>query len=310
MKTFHGDLSSLTPLATPVALTVGNFDGVHRGHQYLVESLLKQARQISAEPALLCFNPHPELVIGKDDFQQLMTFEDKQTELAKLGIQFLVVQDFSTAFATIDPEVFLRQYLLHFFNLSFLLVGYDFRFGQSGRGDFSMIEAVMKEYSIPTQRECPLQEQEQVISSSLIRQCLQAGEVEQAKQYLGRPYKVSGVVAAGQALGRTLGFPTANLEKIETLVPGQGVYACWIEVDSSQFSAVVNIGLRPTVKGASQTVEAHILDFSRDIYGEKVSLKFLKKIRNEKKFANLDLLKQQIHNDIISARAFFDSEDQ
>ncbi len=285
-------------LSAPVALTIGNFDGVHRGHQDMIRSLVDMAQKQQLQSAVLCFEPHPDIVFATPGFELLMNQSAKIEHLQALGVDHLIFQNFNADFAQVSAEDFLRQYLQSFFNLSLLFFGYDFRFGHQGEGDFAMAKQFFSKSNISVLQGEPLVENGHTLSSTWVRELLKSGQARQACQVLGRPYQLSGIVEEGKRLGRTLGFPTANLGQIQTLIPGRGVYHCRINWGEKSLWSVVNIGERPTVAGDKITVEAHILDFSGDLYGQSVDLLFFRKIRDEKKFENLDRLKEQIEKDI------------
>lgn len=298
----------MKPLPSPVALTIGNFDGVHRGHQHMIESLIEKAQSRNLQSAVLCFEPHPDLVFKTKGFELLMDETAKIEHLQALGVEHLIFQNFNASFAQVSAEDFLRQYLLRFFDLAILFFGYDFRFGHQGEGDFAMAKQFFSKSDVTVLQGQPLVENGQTLSSTWVRHLLKSGEVSEACQVLGYPYRLQGRVEEGKKLGRTLGFPTANLGELKTLVPRNGVYHCRIEWGEQSHSAVVNIGERPTVAGDKVTVEAHILDYSGDLYGRSVDLKFYRKIRDEKKFENLDRLKEQIKKDIGNLKDNSDCE--
>ena len=306
MKRIHGNLSELEPLSEPVALTLGNFDGVHKGHQFLINRLVKVASEERLASAVLCFSPHPAKVLGDDSFDLLMADRDKEKHLESLGVDYLIIQDFSCEFSKISAEDFLRQYLAYFFHLEILSIGYDFRFGSKGSGDFVMMKEFFMSQSIKVVEEPPFFINEVKPSSSQIRTFLKQGNVAKAMNYLGYPYFLSGVVKAGKAIGRTIGFPTANLSNIATLIPGDGVYFCFASCQGEKYQAMVNIGRRPTFSGDERTVEAHLLNFSGDIYDQEVTLEFLEKVRAEKSFLNVDELKAQLAIDLKNAEIFFE----
>jgi riboflavin kinase/FMN adenylyltransferase len=298
MGVVQGNLPDLQPWPRSVALTIGNFDGVHRGHQHLIKFLLKTAEDLGVEAVVLCFDPHPDIVFQTPQFELLMTLQDKVHCLESLGVQWVVLQDFNRKVADVPAQDFLRQYLQAFFNLKGLILGYDFRFGSRGQGDFKMAQGYFNSSGVQVLQAPVFKLGEEILSSTLIRDQLRAGEVNSAEKSLGRPYQVIGQVEAGEQLGRTLGFPTANLTSIQTLIPGDGVYFCRAYFAKEMYSAVVNIGVRPTVSGERRTVEAHLLNFSGDLYGQTLKIQFLQKIRDEKKFSDLSQLKEQIQRDI------------
>ncbi len=305
MQTFYGDLSILPGLCEPVALTIGNFDGVHRGHQFLIENLIKKSQEMGVSSALLCFEPHPDFVLSGQPVPRLMTFTDREQRLKELGLDFLVIQEFTREFADLDPKGFLESYLDRFFKIRSLLMGYDFKFGRGGQGSLELMTEFFAQKGVDVSRLSPFEVKGERPSSSKIRELILNGEIQKASEFLGAPYNLVGVVETGKALGRTLGFPTANLGQIQTIIPGHGVYVARIMGFPEAGPAVVNIGQRPTLKSEGVTVEVHILNFQKDLYGQELRVEFLHKIRDEQKFANLDSLKTQIKNDILVTEKFF-----
>ncbi len=305
MQRILGNLCDLEPLSDSIGLTIGNFDGVHLGHQFLIRQLQDRSMEFGARVAVLSFSPHPGRLFTPDSFQELMTLEDRLRALQERQVDFAVVQSFDDSFSKVPADQFLAEYMSFFSNLRIVLVGYDFRFGSHGQGDIQTIRDFFAGSQVVVDQVRPHTIGPEVVSSSLIRSKLRAGDVEAASRLLGREYELSGVVERGQALGRKLGFPTANLGAVATLIPASGVYMFTTRLRGATLQGVVNIGNRPTVQGKETTVEAHILDFSEDLYGEMLTLKLVARIRGEQKFANLDRLKEQIHKDIEFAKKNF-----
>ena len=249
MDVIKGDLSQLEPLSQGMVLTLGNFDGVHRGHQYLISQVVEKAKSRQLKSGVLCFEPHPQKLLEGDRFTNLMTLETKIQVLAPLGLDYLVVQNFTEEFSQVSPRDFIHHYLEAFFQLEQLSIGYDFRFGQKGQGDVTMIREHFSGQGVEVISEKPFYLEGEAPSSSLIRQCLSKGQVERACKTLGRPYELSGKVVRGLAKGRTIGFPTVNLSEIQVLIPGDGVYIAHLFTGEDRHQAVVNIGCRPTLSG-------------------------------------------------------------
>ena len=324
MVLIEGNIATLDSLPEPVALTVGSFDGVHRGHVHLLQTLKKEAAHRNLKTAVLTFDPHPNSLLENSQFKALQTKSMRLEHLRRQAVDYLVVQDFSKAFSVISREDFLRQYLLRFFSLRFVLFGYDFRFGWKGQGDFDFANLFFKNRGIGIDQARAFREKDEILSSSKIRDLLSKGKIEEANQFLGYPFSLEGTVVKGQLMGRKLGFPTANLEEVCVLVPGQGVYAGWVFLEGQKRLAVMNIGRRPTIqKTGNQNrvqserlqsivqekifLECHIPDFSGDLYNCKLCFTFARKLRNERKFSSLDELKNQIQKDVDEAKRALNS---
>ena len=303
MDILRGDLRKGTPVQGPLALTVGNFDGLHKGHQYLLDRLKKESESRSLESVVLSFHPHPNQVITGQVVELLFDLEEKVKAMESLGVDCFALQDFSLDFAQQSAEDFLRQYLFKIFKPSYLLFGHDFNFGKGGSGKFELANQIGKEYGCVVEQEIPFLMDGKIVSSTAIRSALKAGEVHTAGSMLGRPYKIKGNIVHGQGLGKQWGIPTANLAEIQTLLPGKGVYGGYAVYKENKYKAVLNIGMRPTVSSSgAPSVECHILDFQSDIYGEMLEFQFFNKIREERKFPGKLELIEQIRKDIESVR--------
>lgn len=299
MQVICGDITKLEPLKEPIALTLGNFDGLHLGHQSLIHRLNELAKEQGFKSAVISFSPHPEKLLQGDKFDVLQTVDEKIKRMSSLDIDFCVVQDFSSDFAAREPKDFLRQTLLRFFNLKLLLFGYDYHFGHKGRGDFQLAQKVLSHDNLKLLQAGIFKLGNEVVSSSKIRKLFKLGDVKEANKLLGYSYKITGKIMRGESLGRQLGFPTANMSEVPTLVPGHGVYSGFAIVNTKRYPAVVNIGIRPTVNNKKNTtVECHIIGFSEDIYDQSIEFEFHEKVRDEQAFKNIDELKYQIAQDI------------
>lgn len=300
--------SSLETALTPTAVALGNFDGVHRGHQQVVQPILdKGQKQKSEIPTVVTFNPHPqEFFTGK--LRTLLTPPDEKVQqLRSLGVEQLVLLPFDRELAELSPQQFVEKILVKQLQALRVTVGEDFCFGQGRTGTSADLQAIAASYGIKVNI-IPLQIcQGERISSSCIRQSLSQGDLQRATRLLGRPYTLTGKVVEGLQLGRTLGFPTANLQlPPEKFLPRNGVYCVRVwGANLSPLTGVMNIGQRPTVNGTSTTVEVHLLDWSGDLYGQILTVSLEKFLRAEEKFASTDALKAQIQRDASAARAFF-----
>ncbi len=299
MKIYHS-LDSIRDLHHAV-VTSGTFDGVHIGHQKILNRLNEICSQSGGESVVLTFWPHPRMVVS-DDSQNLLllsTIDEKIELFAKLGIKHLVIIPFTRAFSELTSEEFIQQVLLDKIDTRKLVIGYDHRFGRNREGSFEFLVRNASKYGFEVE-EIPRQDIEDLaISSTRIRQALLSGQVNVAKGLLGRPYALSGTVVKGKQLGRTIGFPTANLHLHESykLIPGNGVYIIKAHYQGTTYNAMLNIGVRPTVDGIHRTIEAHILDFDKEIYGEDLSVELIHYLRPEQKFDGIDKLVSQIHID-------------
>lgn len=300
-------------LPGPTFLTIGNFDGLHRGHQMLLDRLRKNATAQAGMSALLTFHPHPLRVLRPGSPLELLTTPEERLALAgELGIDVGVIQPFTPELAQLDPPAFLELLARHL-GLAGLTVGPDFALGRNRAGNLDVLAVLGRKMGFALDVIQPVQAVGEEVRSYTIRQALVSGEVERAAGMLGRNYSISGVVVEGDQRGRTIGIPTANLRvDEERLLPADGVYANWVWPDdpatAPRLAGVTNIGMRPTVGGRERRVECHIFDFpqpgeSGDLYGKRVSLAFVQRLRPEQRFENLDGLIAQIQRDMAAARA-------
>jgi len=308
MHFFRGSSTIPAPFPNTV-LTIGNFDGVHIGHQMLIAETVERAHRRGGTPALMTFDPPPARVLGRVAVPQIMTLEDKREVVEGLGIEVFVCETFNLAFASTPPKVFMEDFLERRIHPGEILVGYDFCFGKQREGNFEVLKRYFEprgchvhQFSALTRSSESRDDEALIVSSSEIRRLLQAGNVKRANEFLGRPHFIRGRVVRGDARGRLLGFPTANLHNGDNLLPAHGVYVVRASWEAGSFHGVANIGRRPTFRGDTVRIEAHLLDFSGDIYGRTLRLEFLDRLRGERKFADIDALKAQIHRDIEAAR--------
>jgi len=290
-------------LDQPSVVTVGAFDGVHRGHQQLISGLVARARALGGRAVVMSFFPHPDVVLGNISGRYyLTTLEEKARLLAALGVDVLVIHPFDEQIRQIRAATFVDRLLKHLHMVE-LWATAEFALGYQREGNIAFLSAqgAQKGFAVHTVN---LLENGERVSSTVIRAALQSGDLDKATAWLGRAYRVSGVVVHGDARGRTIGFPTANLNPWEEqMLPAHGVYACRAFLGDEVFNAVTNVGKRPTFAGGHVTVEAHILDFDRDIYGQTLTLEFLHRLRGEQKFSGIDALIAQIAQDADQARA-------
>jgi riboflavin kinase / FMN adenylyltransferase len=291
----------------PCALTIGNFDGVHRGHQALLQRLIDTARQMQLPACLMSFEPLPQEYFSAQDAPPRLTrLREKWHALENTGIdQFLCIQ-FDHRLAALSAEDFIRTILVENLNIRYLLVGDDFRFGKGRQGDFKMLQQAGAEFGFEVADSHSICLDNTRISSTAIRQALSNNQLAFAQAMLGRPYQICGRVAHGDKRGRTIGFPTANIKLRRHATPLSGVYAVSLHgLSGNPVNGVANIGKRPTVDGHNLQLEVHIFNFDQSIYGHEVCVEFHHKLRDEQRFESFDALKQQIQKDSKQAQAFF-----
>lgn len=298
------DLDHLPTFNKPV-LTIGTFDGVHKGHQAILDRIKKSAQACGGESVIITFDPHPRLVLGNHGrIALIQTLQEKIESLRTLGIDNLVVVPFTKEFAALSAEEYIRDFLVNHFHPYQIIIGYDHQFGNNRTGNFSLLDAQKDKYHFLLE-EIPMQEiQDSAISSTKIRNAIELGELAIANDYLGRPYSFIGKVVHGDKRGRTIGFPTANLEieNVAKLVPAMGVYAVEINWNNKIYAGMMNIGIRPTVTSSEERrIEVHIFDFEGDLYDHTLNVSCIAKIREEKKFNSLEELIAQLNDDKIKA---------
>jgi len=300
-------LDSLEPRGWPdAALAVGNFDGVHRGHQALVALAVRDARGAGGTSVVLTFEPHPSRVLSPDRAPaSLMTVGQKAEILAGLGVDRLAVLPFTVELSRREPEDFARDVLQRALGARVVVVGASFRFGRGRTGDLATLRRLGDALGFRVHGQRPVIARGGPISSTRIREALSRGDVGAARDFLGRRFFADGVVVKGEGRGRRIGIPTANLDVVNETVPGGGVYACWCRVlgeDVPPRPAAVNVGRRPTFGGGVTTVEAHVLDYDGDLYGRTLRLEFEDRLREERTFPGAEALVAQIRSDIGEAR--------
>lgn len=291
------------------ALTIGNFDGVHLGHRALLDRLQARARQKQLLPAVLTFEPHPREFFDPGKAPARLTILREKFELLReYGVGLTMVARFKADFAALSPEAFVREVLVGGLRTRHLIVGDDFRFGAKRAGDFATLQALGAESGFEVEAMGSVICDDERVSSSAVRRALAAGEMRRAAQLLGRPYAIDGRVVHGDKRGRELGFPTANIRIRHNPLPMTGVFAVAVTdyCDAPRYG-VANLGVRPTVNGVRPLLEVHLFDFARDIYGAHLNVRFLHKLRDERRFPDLDALRQQIGADVLAARRYFDS---
>ncbi len=289
-------------------LGLGNFDGLHRGHQKIIERVARGAAERDATPVVMTFDPHPTRVVRPDKAPPLlMTTTQKLEALAKAGMRGAAVVRFTPEMAAWPPEVFVQQVLVEWLRVSEVWVGANFLFGHDRAGNFSLLRLLGARFGFRAEKIDPVRYKDFVVSSTRVRRLIAEGRVDEAATLLGRHYFMDGTVVHGLQRGRLLGFPTANLDTENELVPPDGVYATLVTLDGIVYPSVTNIGVRPTFHQPSATViETHLLDVDRDLYDLRLRLSFLQRIRDERTFDGIEALKAQIAADCARARALFE----
>jgi len=297
-------------------ITVGTFDGLHRGHQAIIAALKKEARGRNGSATVVTFAPHPQTVLQRPDkpaVQILTTTNEKIALLQREEVERIVVIPFTLEFSRTSSENFVREILLRRLGLQAMVLGHDHGFGKNREGDFATLQRLGNELGFAVHEVPPFEVNGVTLSSTKVREALLNGEAEKAAEYLGRSYTWRGVVERGDARGRLLGFPTANLRPLDDgkLAPANGVYAVWVEIESllhgraaeeKKYPAMMNIGVRPTFGKMTRTIEAHLLDFSGDLYGATLNIHFAARLRHEQKFDSPQALVAQLQRDKEAAQ--------
>jgi riboflavin kinase/FMN adenylyltransferase len=303
----HRNLDQLPKFRNAV-ITIGTFDGVHRGHRQIIDELIAEAKAINGETIIITFHPHPRKIVSSTilGIRLINTLEEKIELLEQLGIDHVVVVAFTDAFANQDAEDYVKQFLVDRFHPHTIIIGYDHRFGHERKGDYLLLEKLspVLKYKL---KEIPKHVLDEIaISSTRIREALLEGKIEVADKLLGYEFFFSGTVVDGDKLGRKLGYPTANLrmDNEEKIVPGNGIYAVYAELNNqpaTRLKGMMSIGFRPTVDGKKRVIEVNLFDFNEDIYGQKLRVYVKKYLRAEVKFDSLDALVKQIDQDKVDS---------
>lgn len=289
-------------------VTLGTFDGVHLGHNVILDKICNIAKQENLESVLLTFFPHPRLIVSNDsEIKMLNTMAEKAMLLEQKGIQNFIIHPFDKLFSELSPKEFVEQVLIKQLNIQKIIIGYDHKFGKNRAADFNDLIAFGKEYGFEVE-EIPAKQVDEVsVSSTKIRNSLLEGNISLANAYLGYSYMLSGIVVKGNQLGRTIGFPTANIEVSENykLIPKNGVYIVTVIVNNQTIFGMMNIGIKPTLGDNVPTIEVYLLDFSEDIYGQEIQVNVIEQLRDEQKFESFEALKSQLEIDKTNTLDYF-----
>jgi riboflavin kinase/FMN adenylyltransferase len=300
-------IPELERLRGSLFLAIGVFDGVHRGHQAVISTSADHAATSNGTPVVVTFDPHPEKVLRPQAAPHLLSATQHKIALIRaLGVEHLLIITFDKQFAATEPEDFVQKLVIHSKPLREICVGHEWSFGKNRRGNLDLLKKLGAKFNFDVVGIPPVKINGAVVSSTAIRQAIEKGDLAKAAEMLGREYTILGTVTRGDNLGKKIGFPTANLSAHSEQFPPNGVYVAEARIDGELYRGVINLGIRPTVSsGKSERVlEIHLFDFNRDIYGHEVEVRFLKFLRPEKKFANLEALVQQIRQDVERARQF------
>ncbi|MDB4511828.1 bifunctional riboflavin kinase/FAD synthetase [Arenicella sp.] len=300
-------LSNLTDKHRPSVVSIGNYDGVHLGHQYLVESLLAKSTELQVPSTIITFEPLAKEFFSPESALRLTSLQQRANLLMELGVDQVLCIDFTQELADYSPSSFVKEILIDGLGVQHLCVGDDFRFGRNRAGDFEFLLEVGKQQGFCVAAHDTFELNQERVSSGRVRQALVDNDFDLAAQLLGRPYAITGNISRGQQLGRTINFPTANLELGNYNLAVNGVFAvtCLLNHQHAWTQGVANIGKRPTVDGKRNRLEVHLFDFDQDIYGQDLQVILHKKIRDEQKFDSVDDLKCQIQRDVQSAKEYF-----
>lgn len=309
MKVLHSlnDIEKELGNSPDIGLTIGNFDGVHVGHQELLHKIKAECVKKNQKFVVVTFVPHPQKIIQPDKVRFLInSYQQRRVLLENMGVDVLVELKFTRDFSTLDPAAFLNKYLLTYSKLKTFYLGYDFAFGANKVGDHDIVESICKPRGIEVEIQPKFELGQRVVSSSLIRELLSMGKILEVSEILKRPYHLEGVVVKGQGRGKKIGFPTANIQVGEDLIiPAKGVYITRTVYKGMNYQSITNIGNNPTFNDGSELhVETNLFDFDLDIYGEKLDIEFLHKVRDERKFGTVNELIAQIKSDVEVARKF------
>lgn len=298
MEVIH-NIANYRPKKTAI-LTIGTFDGVHIGHQKIISDLVAKAKKEDLCAVVLTFFPHPRMVLQKDiQLKMIDTMEEKRKLLEKLGVEFLIVQPFTLEFSRMTAIQYTRDILVNGLGISRLIIGYDHRFGRNREATINDLKNFGLDYDF-TVEEIPAQDLESIaVSSTKVRNTIISGEIKKANQYLGRPFSLSGTIVKGDKIGRKIGFPTANLfiEEEYKLKPQNGVYLVQCHLNNLKYFGMMNVGKRPTVSGKETQIETYFFDFNGDLYGKKLNINLLEKIRDEQKYDSMESLRSQLSVD-------------
>lgn len=298
------DFEKFPRISTNTVLAIGNFDGLHLGHQKILKFLVNIAQKNDLFSLVLTFSPHPEKILKKGRVHMIQTLEQRLETIKEFGVQAVLVTPFNQQFSSLSSRDFVQEIAIKRLQAKEVVVGENFRFGKKRQGDISFLHKVGREFGLRVHSIPSVKKHGKIVSSSLIRNLLQKGEIEEANEYLGKSYEIRGKVIKGEARGKTIGFPTANIQTENEIAP-PGVFITTVRINSRTFPSLTNVGVRPTFSQKELCIESYIINFNKNLYGEKIGINFLKKIRDEIKFRNPKDLSLQIEKDLQVAKNYF-----
>ena len=290
------------PLDFETSAGIGNFDGIHLGHREIIDAVKRLSRENSTRSCVITFDPHPQKVLGRKDIPLIFPTEHRFEMLEATGIDAVICLCFTAELSRVSAEDFVKDILLRRLRVKDVVVGPGFFFGHQRRGDVSVLRSMGESHGFNTTVAEVARVDDRVVSSSAVRNFIRNGEISEANRFFGYDYHVEGLVVEGEKRGRKLGFPTVNLDTEWEILPKPGVYATYVRLPDGFYESITNIGIRPTFEESRLTVETHIFDFSDDLYGKKVRVNFVKRLRDEKRFAGVDELVEQIGHDVAAVR--------
>jgi riboflavin kinase / FMN adenylyltransferase len=306
MKVYH---TTALPNFENAVITIGTFDGVHKGHQVIINTIIEEAKKINGTSIVVSFHPHPRTVVNPNSLLQVLnTPYEKKLIFSRYAIDHLIIYPFTIDFSNWSAMDYIEKFIIEKFNPKTIVIGFDHHFGKDRTGNIELLKKVAQQKGINLIEIAAQTIEQNKISSTQIRNALLHGEIEKANDLLGYAYPLSGIVVRGKQIGRTIGFKTANLQLDDTykLIPGNGVYVVDVMLDNLTLQGMMNIGTRPTVDGSNRTIEVHILNFDADIYDQRLSVSIRKRLRNEQKFDGLESLKAQLGIDKKNTTLFFE----
>lgn len=290
------------PLDFHTSAGIGNFDGIHLGHKKIIDAVKRHSRENSTRSCVITFNPHPQKVLGRKDLSLIFPLERRFEMLEATGIDAVVCLNFTRELSKVSAENFIKDILLDRLKIKDIVVGPGFSFGHRRKGNVDLLRSMGETHGFNTVVAEVARVDDQVVSSSAIRKLVRDGEISEANRFFGYDYYIEGVVVEGERRGRKLGFPTVNLDTEWEILPRPGVYATYVRLPDGFHESITNIGVRPTFEESRLTVETHLFDFNNDLYGKKVGVSFVERLRDEKRFASVDELVAQIEHDVAAVR--------
>ncbi|SEP72524.1 riboflavin kinase / FMN adenylyltransferase [Hyunsoonleella jejuensis] len=296
--------------SSPTIVTIGTFDGVHVGHQKIINRLIDSGHQEKLRSVILTFFPHPRMVLQKDSSIKLInTIQERSEILDKLGLDYLLVKKFTKAFSRLSAETFVKQILVDKLNAKKVIIGYDHRFGRNRNADINDLIKYGEEFGFEVEEISAQDINDVAVSSTKIRQALSEGNIQRANRYLGYPFMLTGTIIKGKGIGKQLNYPTANIniEENYKLIPKQGSYVVKSMIDNKTVFGMMNIGMNPTVSGDTESIEVHFFNFETSIYGKNIQIDVLERIRDEQKFESVEALKSQLEKDKLFSLNFINN---